>query len=127
MAEKREFKQISFGPDNSTSGSGPVPKTKREIEGLIKLFLADGLPPNIIVRRVPVEQRPGGGLVLSVDHSIFNNQRPSEPTPEQAKAISLQQEDIPLEEVEVDGLKFLAGFSRVRPILALGYLEPLRP
>lgn len=96
-------------------------KTRDEIEGLIRLFLVDGLPPNIKVIRIPVKWDWEGKL--EIDEPC----KPISPkmTKEEEKAIGLQKEDIQLEEFDVEGKKFLAGFGQLHQVLIVGYVEEI--
>jgi len=96
-------------------------KTKSQIEGLIKLLLADGLPPNIKVVRIPVRKDWQGKL--EADQFSYNQFQPpiQEPTEEEKQAISYQEETIQLEEMTVEGKRFLAGFASLTYSLVIGY------
>jgi len=97
-------------------------ETKNKTEGLLKLLLADGLPPNIKMIRVPVRENWEGKLVLDKNKSPFLEPLP-EPTPEEARAMNLQKEDIELEEYDIEGRRLLAGFSQLEYSLVVGWLE----
>lgn len=96
-------------------------KTKSEVEGLVKLLLVDGLPPNIKVLRVPV--RKNWEDKLETEPFTMNEYQPPIPGPtnEQKKAMSLREETIQLEEIIVEGRHFLAGFAQLTYTLIVGY------
>jgi hypothetical protein len=94
-------------------------ETKNDLEGLVRLFIADGLPPNIKVLRVGVHEGAEGQLVLNMPYS---STRP-ELTPEEEKAIGLKKEDTELQEFTVDGIRVLAGFSQLGYTLIIGVFD----
>lgn len=89
---------------------------RRRIEGLLYLTIHDGLPPNIKVTRIPVLRDWEGHLQVNPDWQQWRLFGP-------APVINpINEETVQLEEFEIEGGTFLAGFVEMEQLLLVGWI-----
>lgn len=91
------------------------PKTADQIRGLVLLWLVGGLPPNIQVIQVEVYVNYENKLQLvPFEHKPADWDKILDDDP------NIQEEDVELQEIELDGRRYLAGFAELTQGLIVG-------